>query len=334
MSTIHSSELSSSELCMLWTTYVEDSLALCVLNHFSSVVEDPDVNEIIQFAKKISSEHLVFIQGLFKKEEIPVPQGFSNHDWIEGAPRLFSDVFNLRYLGHMGRSGLCMYGAAKGTSSREDVRSFFTTCLNQASELYDRVTNMMLEKGVHVRSPMITYPKAVEFVENEHFLSPGFLSEKRPLLANEIAHLSLNIETNSIGMTLLLGFAQCTQDEETKKYITRGFEIAKKATEVFSSILRTQNIPAPGTWDSTVTDSTVPPFSDKLMLFHVNMLTAMGIGNYGMAMGASMRLDLGAQYGRLLAESGKYAEDGANLMIKKGWLEKPPQALDRDKLIK
>jgi hypothetical protein len=35
-----------------------------------------------------------------------------------------------------------------------------------------------------------------------------------------------------------------------------------------------------------------------------------------------------------LAEVGQYAEDGANLLIKHGWMEQPPQSVDSNELIK
>ena len=35
----------------------------------------------------------------------------------------------------------------------------------------------------------------------------------------------------------------------------------------------------------------------------------------------------------MIPEIALYAEDGANIMIKHGWMEEPPQADNRDKLI-
>jgi hypothetical protein len=37
-------------------------------------------------------------------------------------------------------------------------------------------------------------------------------------------------------------------------------------------------------------------------------------------------------YTRIIAEIGLYAEDGAQLLIKNGWLEQPPLAADRETL--
>ena len=76
------------------------------------------------------------------------------------------------------------------------------------------------------------------------------------------------------------------------------------------------------------------PFSDKLMVYHIALLNITGLGNYGMAISTSTRRDLIKEYMRLSGEIGLYAEDGANLMIKHGWMEEPPQAVDREKLSK
>nr|WP_202077686.1 DUF3231 family protein [Caldalkalibacillus salinus] len=41
-----------------------------------------------------------------------------------------------------------------------------------------------------------------------------------------------------------------------------------------------------------------------------------------------------SHYSRLMIEIGKFAEDGTNILIRKGWLEQPPTFADRDKLAK
>ncbi|MEH7121881.1 DUF3231 family protein [Bacillus sp. JJ1773] len=94
------------------------------------------------------------------------------------------------------------------------------------------------------------------------------------------------------------------------------------------------DLPAPMGWDSAVLDTTTSVFSDKLMMYHVSVMIAAGIGNFGMALAASQRKDLGFKYASLIPEISLYAEDGANIMIKHGWMEDPPQEDDRDQLIR
>ncbi|WP_369690690.1 DUF3231 family protein [Neobacillus fumarioli] len=55
---------------------------------------------------------------------------------------------------------------------------------------------------------------------------------------------------------------------------------------------------------------------------------------YSTSMALSPRRDLAVDYVRLSAEITTYAEDGAKIMMKNGWLEQPPMAADRDELVK
>jgi hypothetical protein len=97
--------------------------------------------------------------------------------------------------------------------------------------------------------------------------------------------------------------------------------------------MKKESLPVPMSWDSAITDSTSTVFSDKLVMFHVAAMIAAGVGNYGMAMAASPRRDIGLKYASLIPEISLYSEDGANIMIKHGWMEEPPQSDDRDQLI-
>jgi hypothetical protein len=124
------------------------------------------------------------------------------------------------------------------------------------------------------------------------------------------------------------------RSKEIKDYIKRGEKLCDRQYDTMSAILFESNLPAPRKWESEVTNSTIPPFSDKLMLFHIVTLVATASGYYGAAFALSQRRDLGAKYELLILDITKYAEDGANLLIKNGWMEQPPTFDDRDKLAK
>ncbi|MEW9674142.1 DUF3231 family protein [Ammoniphilus sp. 3BR4] len=96
----------------------------------------------------------------------------------------------------------------------------------------------------------------------------GFFGERRPLNAIEITYLFKNIECNSMGKAMMMGFAQVAKTAEVKDYFQRGKRISSKQMEIFSSILIEDDLPAPMSWDSHVTASTVSSFSEKLMMFH------------------------------------------------------------------
>lgn len=332
MKTKHNIRLTSSEISPIWSGYLADSMANCVLRYFLNTVEDAEIKPVIEYALGLTEEHIGFKNKLFQNEGFPIPHAFTDEDVNIHAPRLFSDGFMLRYLRQMGVSGVGTYSLALGSSARLDIREFFNHNLKTAAELLNKATTLLESKGLFKRAPYIEYPETVEYVHKESWLN-GVLGDRRPLNAAEITNLHLNTETNILGKALMMGFAQVAKSEEVIHLLVRGRDIATKHTEVLSSLLRDDNLPAPATLETEVSNSTEAPFSDKVMLFHTASLCAMGIGDYGMAIATSVRRDLSTTYLRLSAETGTYAYDCTGLMIKNQWMEKMPGAIERDALL-
>ncbi|MFC7063391.1 DUF3231 family protein [Halobacillus seohaensis] len=331
MNVSHNAKLTSSEQATLWNTYISDTLSICVLKHFLATNQTPETNPILEYALSISKDHLKEITSIFNNEKIPIPNGFNEQDVDLNAQKLWSDTFYLRYLEYMGRTGLSTYALAKAISTRKDLRTLFKKFLDQTDKLFDMVSDLSLEKGVYVRPPYTSYPTKVSYVEDDSFLG-GFFGEKRPLLNVEIAHLGTNIEVNNVGKTLLLGFSQVAQSQKLRDYFKKGYDISANQVTIFLETLKKDDTSYPSTWDGEITESTTAPFSDKLLLFHTNMIGAVGIADYGTALSASIRKDLGVNYSKLLLETAQYINEGAKLLIKNGWMEKPPSSLDREEL--
>jgi hypothetical protein len=331
METKHNISLTSSEMSHLWSLYMAGTLGICILKYFLEKVEDTEIRSVLEFAQNMANKQVQQASCIFQEEKMPIPYGFTDEDVDPSAPRLYSDVFFIRYLKHQAQMSLTIFSTALSLSSRADIRDLFTECLSSSHQLYNQAVKVMLSKGVYIRSPMIPKSEKVEFVQKQSFLA-GFIGDTRPLLASEIAHISRNIETNSIGDRWLLGFSQVAKSREVRQYMVRGKEISSTHVKTLTELFDKDELPVPSTWDSVVSQSTVPPFSDKLMMFHVGLLSAGGIGNYGMGMSMSARRDLLTVYARLLSEVGLYAEDGLNIMIKNAWMEQPPQSTDRKAL--
>lgn len=332
MNNTHEMRLTSAEMTSLWSQYINDTASKLVITCYLNHVEDEDVRLVLQKALESATEHLDFLVDLFKKEDFPIPVGFTKKDINEDAPRLFSDPYYLFYLNHMSILGMTSGALAISTASRADLVIFLRKVTMDATDLHCLIKEITLQKGVHTRPPYIPMPKDVSFVTDQNYLGNMF-GKQRVINSIEMTHIFTNIQTNTIGKSLMTAFAQVCNSNDLRQYILRGKEIAQKHISIFSKILQSNDIPAPSPWDTAITDSTLAPFSDKLMLFHVNAMIAAGIGNYGAAMASSPRKDIGLKYARLVTEISFYAEDGANLMIKNGWLEEPPQAPDRNKLI-
>jgi hypothetical protein len=326
-------QLTAAEMSSLWSQYINDSLSVCVNTYFLEKVEDEEVRPIIEFTLHTAKENISIMEDIFNKEKFPIPFGFTDKDVNPKASKLFSDSFMLMYLRHMSILAMAASSGALSVATRQDVVSFHKRVLKVGVQLQDLTRDLMLDQGLYVKPPYISIPDEVDFVKKQHFLS-GFLGHKRALTGIEITHLFLNIQANFVGKALTTAFAQTVQTKEIKKYLLRGKQIAEKHVDIFSEFLKKEDLPAPMSWDAQITDTTDTVFSDKLIMFHISAMVAVGIGNYGLAMAASPRRDLAVQYAALIPEISLYAEDGANIMIKHGWLEEPPQADDRDKLIK
>lgn len=332
--TQHNIRLTSAELGGLWTQYMNDSMAVCILTYFLEKVEDSEIKPIVEYALRLAEKHVGMITEIFKHEKCPIPIGFSKNDDVNiNAPRLFSDVLILMYVKNMAMAGMAAASAAVGISARSDVSDFFMETLAAACETHNKSRKVMLSKGVYVRHPFISTPEKVDFVKKQGFLT-GFFGERRPLIATEITHLFNDVTTNAMGKCMCLGFAQVAKTQAIKDYFVRGMKIAGKHMEIFQSILAESDLPAPVSWDQHVMDTTVPAFSEKLMMYHTTALSALGLANYGTALSICPRRDLNTHYQRLLQEVLLYSEDGANIMIDYGWMEEQPQADDRKELIK
>lgn len=323
--------LTAPEIANLWSGYHGDTLARCVFTHFAKTAEDAEIKELLLYALELSNKHIKRLQAFFDSEGIPVPIAFSDEDLNIEAPRLYSDSFYLGYVMNFGKQGMAIYAYALPVTSRKDIREYFTECLVSATEILNRSIDLLESKGIYVRPPHIPVQNTQEFVHKESYFYALF-GDRRPVNGPEIAHLYANIVTNLLGKALIQGFAQAAPSQDIRDWFLRGRDISGKHIEVFSSILRDDNLPAPNIWDDGVTTSTIAPFSEKLMMYHIGGLNVFGATNYGVALPSSTRRDLAVMYGRLLAEIGKYGEDGIELMLKHHWLEKVPGAVDRDKI--
>ncbi|ARK30532.1 DUF3231 family protein [Halalkalibacter krulwichiae] len=327
-------DMTSSEIGVLWSQYIQNSMSLHMMKYFNEIVEDKEIRTIVEKTLRFTLNVNTEIEHLFHNERIPTPEGFTDKDVNIHAPRLYTDSFILSFLEMFGKAGTVAYCLSQSASSRHDIRKFFTDCLLNVSNLYNLSVDLGLEKGLYVRPPYMTKPKNADYIEGKAYFTKGFNPfTKRTLNSIEIMHLFENFKTNQIGSFICTSFAQTTETKEIKKFFVNGKKIGTKHVKIFSNKLAESNIEPPSSSDHGVTESTTRVFSDKLMMFLKTVLTASGQGNYSAASTASMRYDLVADYQRLSAEVALYAKDGLDIMLKHHWLEEPPQYPDRSKLI-
>jgi hypothetical protein len=329
----HNTRLTSAEIANLWGAYMGNSMSVCVLGYFVQHAEDRQIKEVLEYALSLSRKHVETITEIMNHEKFAIPVGFTEADVNIEAPRLYSDAFFLHYLHQTTKSGFSLYTIALPNIARSDVMDFVSESIVSLTELYNRVAHISLSKGLYVRPPHIDVPTDVEFIQSKRFLA-GFFGDQRAINALEITHLFSNIQSNHMGKSLVMGFAQVARSTEIREYFNRGIEISTNHIEAFGSLFQKEDLPVSSSWDHDVMASTTPPFSDKLMLFHVIGLNALSTSNYGAGLSGSQRHDIHLLYMELIAQVGVYGEAGTRLMIKNKYMEQTPLAPDRDLLIK
>ncbi|MFD2704982.1 DUF3231 family protein [Salibacterium lacus] len=324
--------LTSAEISQLWITYMNDSAAICHLEQEMNIVEDTEIRNLLQYALEVSHSHIRTVTELFHNENYPIPHGFKLSEDVDvTAPRLFSDTYYLNSLNQLGKLGLNNYNMALSLVVREDIYYFYSACLTESDKIIKWSNDILLSKGSYIRPPYLPKPKTFDYVHKKSFLA-GYFGERRPLTGMEIANLYANFQRNALGSATMMGYSQIAQNKEVVQFLKRGRDMAQKHCDIFESYLKENDLPSPMMLDSEVTDSTTYTFSDKKMMFYCSTLTTISLGYYGTSMSMSPRRDIGVMYGRLMAEVAQFADKGANIMIKHGWMEEPPRAADRDEL--
>jgi hypothetical protein len=324
-----SEELTSAEMGKLWAIYCGNSMGHCVLSYFLQHVDDDEIKILLQNALKLTEEFMRISKDIFEKDNFPVPIGFGEADVNLGAPRLFQDPFYVHYLKYTLKAGLSIYCVGLPLVYRSDVREFFTYCIESTIALMEQIKDLLMNKGLIIKPPIIPVPEKAEFVHKD-FLN-GFFGHVRPLHALEIAHFYDNIENNVTSKAVILAFAQVAKDEKIKELFERGRDQTHNNIENYMKMLHNENLPSPTFLDDLVTTSTFSPFSDKLMLFHKVDMFSMKMRSFGNSIAVNGRHDIGVLYMKSFMKISVFVESAARILIEKGWMEQPPKAADRKK---
>ncbi|MCM3644874.1 DUF3231 family protein [Priestia aryabhattai] len=327
--------ISASELGMLWLTYQEKTMILRILEYFIEKADDQQAKNIMGGLWQELSYYVTKIKNIFKEQGAAIPIGFTTSDVNLEAPKLYDNGFDIMFVRILKEISMGMYTLNMNMAYQDEIMEIYEGLTSTTQKIYKSATLYLLEKGVLTLPPKVTMPKSTEFIEGQSYLS-GFnlFNEKRALNDIELGYLHHGIETNNIGMQLITGFAQCAENKEVKQYFAKGKELAKKQIKIFGDILLESDIQFSATSGSTVTASTIAPFSQKLMMFCIYLLNGFGIVGSSFGTIFSLRKDLSMKNALIAKDIYFYADEGVKIMIKNGWLEEPPQTENRSRLIK
>ncbi|MCM3569790.1 DUF3231 family protein [Neobacillus mesonae] len=327
-------KLTAAEIASLWKTYIQSTAVRCFYKHFLQHLQDTEIQSIVEEFMILVETIIGKVKTIFEEENFPMPNGFSDKDVDLSAPALYTDLFALSYAYRVGQVTMPHYTNVLTKATRLDIYDFFKACLHNETELHKKALALMLSKGLNDRPPKMEYPVSVEYVKQHPSLLNTWLGEKRPLNCLEIAELYQDIERNAIGLVALMGLLQVTKDKEIKDYLLKGKKLAEDQIETFEKLLKVNHHFSGTPVTMEVTNSTISPFSEKLILFFISSSNQAAISTLGDALSVSMRKDIAAHYSLFLTNVIRYSEEGLKLMVKRGWMEQPPQTIDRNELYK
>jgi hypothetical protein len=326
-------KLTSGEIGTLWAEYMNGTAVDIVNRYMLSIIEDEEIKALFEEAILIFSEQKQQISTFIENEGFPIPVGFSDSDLNIGAKRLFSDIFCLHYLHIMTLHGLLGHTTSFSTSVRKDLRDFYDSCDNSGKKMYHQTIELLLEKGHFQRDPYFYPENNPEFISGQQFID-GYFGNQRPLSAVEIISLSFNLKKKVMEKTLSIAFSQVAQSKDVRKFLMEVQKSSDNQIQSFGKILRQDNLPVPMSWESEVTASQDPPFSDKLMLFQIGFLLQTGQAYNGTGLATAMRTDLVVTYEQTILKNLMVTKEWFNLMTKNRWLEQPPLAPNRKEIAK
>ena len=322
---LQNTNLTATEMGKLWASYVGNTMGGCVITYYLQHVDDTNIKKLLENALELSKYIVNTIKDYFTQCNFPVPIGFTKNDLNLKAPRLFSDEFYFHYLQYTGKAGMSLYNAGIPIITKREIRDFFGEVLQLTVEMTSDINELLKDKGLSMLSPEIPAPQQVDFIKKQNYLN-GYFGDTRPLHGLEIAHLFDDITNDATSKVLLIAFSKVARDNKLKKYFQRGKNINHKHIIKATEKLTKNNIQAPPLLEQLGIDPNIAPFSDELMLFHKIDMFSMKIRSYANGASLNGRRDIGAMYAKFLFDVSLYVEDGANIMIDHGWMERPPEA--------
>lgn len=317
--------LTAAEVSALWLQYLGDSMAICVYKYFLNIVEDKEIKPILENALQLAQGHITKITEFLKSANFQIPLGFTENDVNVNAPRLFSDQFLLFYSYIMTIHGLTAYSLAITNVERQDIQNYFFDCTVSSKELFQKIMKLAINQPKYTSVPPIPSPHGVQFMDSPGFIS-NLIGDKRPLNSSEISTLFFNSTKTGFISSLSLAFSQVAVREDVRNFMLKNVKLAGKDAKSFDAILQQDHLPIPEKWDTEITDSTVSPFSDKLIMFHAGFLVNAALTYYGASLGSSFRTDIIVNYSKVFTHAMEAGAFSYNIMVKHGWLEKQPDS--------
>ncbi|WP_100372547.1 DUF3231 family protein [Bacillus sp. FJAT-45037] len=328
-------QLSSSGIAIIWMTYQQKTMLLRMLEHFEQCSEDKKAKKIMSSLYKDTSKVVIKLEKLFIEEGGAVPIGFTKDDVNPGAPKLFEQHFDIMFIKLMKAISIGMHAMHLNMAYRKDLIDLYAELTEITQNYYKACQAYLEEHSLLVKPPFLAITNDVHFVEGkDYFKGTKLIGDERTLNAIELAHLFHALENNTIGTTLMIGFAQTAKEKDVQAYFLKGKKLANQVVDEMSGIMKKDDIQFSIPSSGAITTSTISPFSDKLMIYCTSLLCSFSLGSSAFGSAFNLRSDLPVKVAGLGKSIFDFASEGAKLMAMHGWMEEPPQLADRKAILK
>ncbi|MBP1964348.1 DUF3231 family protein [Paenibacillus aceris] len=320
------SKMSATELGSLWMTYQKKTMILRILEYFIAKSDDQSAKELMTGLYEKLHPMVIEAKTLLEQDGAATPIGFTKEDVNLDAPQLFENGFDIMFCRVLKEISMGMYVLHMTLSYREDIVMYYKRLTDLTQTYYNLFTQYLLEKHILPCPNFTNMPKSVGFVTDTSYMKgTNLFGQKRSINIVEFGLMHHSIETNVTGMQLMRGYAQCANDEDVKKHFIKGQELSKEILKDTTEILLQNNIQPPATPGGTVTNSTMAPFSEKLMMYSTYLLCGFSIGGQGFSSAFTLRNDMILRSGLFAKSVYDFTMEGVKLMMSKGLLEEPPE---------
>ncbi|HLR22460.1 MAG TPA: DUF3231 family protein [Pseudogracilibacillus sp.] len=328
--------ITSSELGILWITYQEKTMVIQMLEYFIAKSDDDKSNKIMVDLYKKLNNYVEKVKEIFEDEGAVIPLGYTSKDVNTEAPKLYNNGFDILFVRLLKKISMGLHTLNLNMAYREDIIILLKDLTATCQAAYNDCTKYLIEKGLIARPPYTTMPNSIDFITDKNYLG-GLnpltkIRKKRTLNTVEVAYMYHMIETNNVGLQMVTGFAQSAKQQDIRNFFSNGAELSKSIIKEISETFLEDSIQVPSSSGGHATRSTIPPFSDKLMMYCTSIFCDFAMGGNSLGTAFSRRYDLAAKMMTFAKDIYEYANEGAKLMIKNGWMEEPPQMEERGNL--
>lgn len=212
-------KLTPAEISNLWNTYVTNTMGIWATRHFIEKAQDEEIKKMLEFTEVIAVEEARQSKLFLEEAGQPLPTPFEENDVNVNAKPLFTDVYVVLLNSTLTQAAMSVYALSLNTTTRADIRAFFSECIDNTKELFNRCADIIVDKGLQQSDIHLQAPKYIEKVESQSYIQ-GWFTDRRPINAQEIGQIIYNYHSTEVHKEFINGASRVAKTKELKKTLS------------------------------------------------------------------------------------------------------------------